>query len=160
MKIDQFLVENPSITLNIIEKLALEAREAAKMAYAPYSKYMVGCSALTNDDSNIISGCNIENASYPLSLCAERSAISNAIMKGYSLFKMMAVHAINDDNCIPCGACRQVLIEFTTDSVSDIWIISVPSTISIPIQDWNIFSLRNDLLPNSFGGKNLLIFNS
>lgn len=165
MNISEFLsyfsTTTTTTTSYAIEDILLlgnEAREAAKMAYAPYSSYKVGSSAFFLDKESrvIVKGCNVENASYPLSICAERSLISNAMIKGYTFFGIMAVTAASDDNCIPCGACRQVLMEhcgFGDDK--DIWIVSVPANVSIPPEEWSIYSLKKDLLPNSFGGKNL-----
>lgn len=162
MNISKFLSSfSPTNTPYSIEDILFlgnEAREASKKAYAPYSFYKVGSAAFCLDKKLrvIVKGCNVENASYPLSICAERSLISNAIIKGYDSMDIIAVTAASDDNCIPCGACRQVLMEhcgFGDDK--DIWIVSVPANVSIPPEEWSIYSLKKDLLPNSFGGKNL-----
>ena len=78
-------------------------------AYAPYSKYAVGA-ALLGTDGEIYTGVNVENASYPLSMCAERSAIFKAVSRGMRTFEAIAV--ASDNGGSPCGACRQVLSEF------------------------------------------------
>ena len=88
-------------------ELLQKAKEASENAYAPYSKFYVGACALY-DTGNFYTGCNVENASYGLSLCAERNAISNAIVAGEKgkLIKV-AIFSKNRTNCMPCGACRQ-----------------------------------------------------
>jgi cytidine deaminase len=85
-----------------------------KRAYAPYSKFRVGAALLTAD-GEIFTGCNVENVSYSLTICAERAAIFSLVsQKGPKDFKISAIAVINDRNiyCSPCGACRQVIIEF------------------------------------------------
>jgi cytidine deaminase len=89
------------------------AREAMSHAYAPYSGYPVGVAALV-DDGRTISGCNVENASYGLTNCAERTAIFKAVSEEGSAVKIRAIAVTNAQNvaCSPCGACRQVIYEF------------------------------------------------
>ena len=91
------------------------AKQASENAYAPYSKFYVGACALY-DTGNYYLGCNVENASYGLTLCAERNAISNAIVSGEKgkLIKV-AIFSKNTTNCMPCGACRQWMAEFKKD---------------------------------------------
>ena len=86
------------------------ARNAAKHSHSPYSKFRVGA-ALLCADGQVITGCNVENASYGLTLCAERNAITTAIAAGIRSFKALAVVA-EGTLPYPCGACRQVLAEF------------------------------------------------
>ncbi len=101
--------------LNKQELLLLDkAKEASRKAYAPYSKYKVGAALLTINDT-IYSGCNVENSSYSLSICAERNAIQKAISNGEKSFKTIAVYADSLKEFLPCGACRQVLSEFSHD---------------------------------------------
>src|SRR4030043_945710 len=90
-------------------KLALEARE---QAYAPYSKYQVGAAAVTKS-GRFFTGCNIESAAYPTSMCAERVAIFKAVSEGEHEFVALAVVTVNGGT--PCGACRQVMAEFGLD---------------------------------------------
>ncbi|HJW30146.1 MAG TPA: cytidine deaminase [Saprospiraceae bacterium] len=92
--------------------LLTSAQEAKEKAYAPYSGYKGGA-ALLAKDGTIISGCNVENASYGLTMCAERTSIFTAVAQGYKPgdFEAIAV-AANRDNFSPCGACRQVINEF------------------------------------------------
>ncbi len=87
------------------------ARKAAKQAYAPYSGFKVG-SAVKCADGSIYSGCNIENSSYSLTICAERTAIFKAVSEGKREFTAIAIYVDSDRNFPPCGACRQVISEF------------------------------------------------
>jgi cytidine deaminase len=88
---------------------AIEVRERA---YAPYSNYPVGA-ALLMEDGRIITGVNVENSSYGLTICAERTAVTKAVSEGYR--KILAVAIATDNAGSPCGACRQVLTEFADD---------------------------------------------
>ncbi len=92
---------------NLLEK----AKEASKNAYAPYSKFLVGACALAKNGKTYV-GCNIENASYGLTICAERNAIANAIAHGEKSLLAVAIYSPNTNNCTPCGACRQTIFEF------------------------------------------------
>ena len=87
---------------------ALAVRE---YAYAPYSGYQVGAAVLTAD-GRVFSGCNIENSSYGLTVCAERVALLKAVSEGFRKFTTLAVVGPGDDYCLPCGACLQVMAEF------------------------------------------------
>lgn len=102
------------------EELLNLAKEACEKAYAPYSKFYVGACALY-DSGNLYTGCNVENASYGLSLCAERNAISTAIAAGEAgkLIKI-AIYSKNQKNCMPCGACRQWMAEFNKNEDMEI----------------------------------------
>lgn len=93
------------------------ALHAMDNAYVPHSKFKVGAALLTKS-GNIYGGCNIENASFPLTCCAERVAIFKAISAGEQQFKAMAVIADTGEVISPCGACRQVMAEFFTDDVN------------------------------------------
>ena len=95
-------------------KLIEAAIAASKLAYAPYSHFYVGA-ALQLSDGTIISGCNVENASYGLTNCAERTAIFSAIAQGRRDFTKMAIFVDTEMFISPCGACRQVLIELARE---------------------------------------------
>lgn len=98
-----------------VKELVLKCQEAKKMAYCPYSQFQVGAAVLTADGA-IITGCNVENASYGLTVCAERTAIQRAVVEGHQKFTAIAVTCDIEDSFVgPCGACRQVLMEFGSD---------------------------------------------
>ena len=94
-----------------LQKLIQAAIETRKQSYSPYSNFAVGAAVLSND-GYIYGGCNIENASYGLTNCAERTAIFNAVSDGKRNISAIAVVADTDRPCSPCGACRQVIGEF------------------------------------------------
>ena len=94
-----------------IQKLMDCAIKARENAYSPYSHSAVGA-ALLCEDGTLFEGCNIENASYGLTNCAERTAIFKAVSEGHIKFKALAVVADTEGPCAPCGACRQVMAEF------------------------------------------------
>jgi cytidine deaminase len=90
------------------------AREARRLAYAPYSKFLVGA-ALLSRDGRIFTGCNVENASYGGTICAERTALVKAVSEGCREFTAIAVVSARRPPVTPCGICRQVLAEFARD---------------------------------------------
>jgi len=101
------------------ERLLKLAREVQNNAYAPYSNFRVGAAVLL-ENGEVFAGCNVENASYGLTNCAERSAIFAAVSKlGAARVKILAVAVVNDHDapCSPCGACRQVIAEFGSEAV-------------------------------------------
>lgn len=93
------------------QKLMDCAIKARENAYSPYSHFAVGA-ALLCEDGTLFEGCNIENASYGLTNCAERTVIFKAVSEGHIKFKALAVVADTEGPCAPCGACRQVMAEF------------------------------------------------
>ena len=90
------------------------AQEASTKAYAPYSGFPVGA-ALECDDGTVITGCNVENAAYGECICAERTAVAKAVSEGHTDFRRIAVYGTGKNYCMPCGACRQVLSEFSPE---------------------------------------------
>jgi len=95
----------------VIKELIKKAREAQQKAYSPYSKFKVGAALLTKS-GKIYQGCNVENASYSLTVCAERVAIFKAVSDGETEFETLVITSSAGDFTPPCGACRQVMSEF------------------------------------------------
>jgi cytidine deaminase len=126
--------------------LLRRARTAAESAYVPYSDFPVGAAVLTSDGS-VFSGCNIENASYGLTVCAERTAIGAAVSAGHREITAVAVSAPRLAGTTPCGACRQVLNEFRPAGGEMIVILDDGQAGSVVTLD--------DLLPRAFGPSNL-----
>lgn len=134
------------------EQLIENAIEARKMAYTPYSNYKVGA-ALLSSDNKIIKGCNIENAAYGPTNCAERTAFFKAVSEGVKEFSAIAiVGGLENETdlfsgyAFPCGVCRQVMREFCD---SEFEIVVARST-----DDYKVYTL-GELLPESFGPDNL-----
>jgi len=124
------------------EPLVKAAREARTMAYAPYSNYQVGAALLTRG-GRIFTGCNVENATYPATICAERVAITKAISEGEREFVAIAVATSTGGT--PCGICRQVMSEFAPD------MLVVVADLGSVVAEY----LLSDLLPDSFGPHHL-----
>lgn len=99
---------------DVIAVLIEVARNARKNAYVPYSKYKVGA-ALLSVNGNVYGGCNVENASYGLAICGERTAMVKAVSEGERNFVAMVV--MTDDGGTPCGACRQFMAEFGLETI-------------------------------------------
>ena len=91
-----------------------KAKEASKASYSPFSRFAVGAAVLAST-GKIYQGCNVENSSFGLTICAERCAIFKAISEGEREVLAVAIYSPNSDSCYPCGACRQVLYEFQGD---------------------------------------------
>ena len=125
------------------DKLIDAARAAQRRAYAPYSNFHVGA-ALESEDGTIYTGCNVENASYGLTICAERAAICAAVTAGARKFRRAVVVSDVDPPAAPCGACRQVLAEFGQELRIDG--VGPAGTVS-----WTIAQL----LPAAFGKEQL-----
>ncbi len=134
------------------KRLVEEALRMRKLAYVPYSHFQVGA-ALLGEDGKIYTGCNIENAAYTPSNCAERTAFFKAVSEGTRIFTAIAVAggmegAEELDYCSPCGVCRQVMREFCVD---DFEIILVKSR-----TEYQVCTLK-ELLPMGFGPENLSV---
>jgi cytidine deaminase len=131
------------LTTDLKQRLINKAIDAQKGAYAPYSHYAVGTAVLT-DSGEIFDGVNIENAVYPLTICAERVAIFKAVSRGHRAFSAIAVVTKNGGS--PCGACRQVMAEFGLDTV-----VLIADSIGTLRQTITVA----DLLPNAFSDADL-----
>ena len=109
----QKIMQTKLISATRRERLLRSARKVMKNAYAPFSKFRVGAAILTSKDKVFV-GCNVENSSYGMTNCAERTAIFSAIAKDGPKLEILAVAVTNDHGvpCSPCGACRQVIYEF------------------------------------------------
>lgn len=106
---------SPKINRSTEDRLVDAALGARLRAYAPYSRFLVGA-ALLADDGTIVEGCNVENASYGLCICAERTAIAAAVAQGHRGVQAIAVATGSTPPSPPCGMCRQFLAEFSTDA--------------------------------------------
>lgn len=93
------------------KELCQKAIDMMEMAYCPYSHFPVGA-ALECSDGSVFTGCNIENAAYGAGICGERTAMSKAISEGHKDFVRIAIAGKSDDFCVPCGICRQFMMEF------------------------------------------------
>jgi len=137
----------------LIEKLIIEAAQARESSYAPYSNFKVGAALLTND-GDIIRGCNIENASYGATNCAERTAIFKALSDNKRQFRAIAIMGGTEEGnstseyAYPCGICRQVMREFCKPD--SFYIIVAKS-----INEYEVY-LLDELLPHSFGPEYLI----
>lgn len=103
------------------EQLIEQAWKARENAYCPYSRFMVGAAVL-GEDGNVYLGCNIENASCGMTVCAERVAIFNMVSKGCRKFRALAVVGSTEGDSAPCLACRQVMTEFAADSEVPVYV--------------------------------------
>jgi len=126
------------------KQLLLEAQRAKEKAYVPYSKFRVGAALLTKS-GKVYTGCNIENASFGGTNCAERTAIFKAVSEGEREFAAIAINTDADTITFPCGICRQVMVEFAED---------LKIILGRPEGGHKIFTME-DILPNSFSPKDL-----
>ena len=126
------------------KELVTLAKEAMEQAYAPYSKFRVGA-ALLAKDGTVFKGCNVENASYGATNCAERTAVFKAVSEGCREFEAIAIVASSGEHIPPCGICRQVLAEFMPDG----------KVILDSDEKGMVTYLVRELLPCSFGGKDI-----
>jgi cytidine deaminase len=99
-----------------LERLIAQAREVRERAWSPYSGFRVGA-ALLSDDGRIFTGCNVENASLGLTICAERAAVAKAVSEGATSFRCVVIVTGEESPSFPCGACRQVLSELGPEQV-------------------------------------------
>jgi cytidine deaminase len=126
-------------------QLLKAAEEAKNKAYVPYSKFRVGAALLTKE-GKVYTGCNIENASFGATNCAERTAIFKAVSEGEKEFAAIAINTDAESLTFPCGICRQVMVEFAHD---------LKLIIGNPEGKYKVFTM-DDILPNSFSPKDLI----
>lgn len=126
------------------KKLISASIDAQKNAYAPYSKFVVGASVLTKS-GKIFCGANIENASFPAGICAERVAVCKAVSEGEKDFVAICITSNNNQFCYPCGICRQFLSEFSSD---------MQVVIAKNVDEYEVTTLEK-LFPNSFNKNSL-----
>lgn len=124
------------------QALLQEAKLASNQAYVPYSNFPVGAAILT-ETGEVFSGCNVENSSYGLTICAERVAVTKAVSAGFKSFRAIAIYAAIEDPISPCGACRQVLSEFGNEI----------DVVMGNIQETYIIAKTKELLPGAFNLK-------
>ncbi len=129
------------------ETLKNKANEMLDVAYVPYSHFPVGAALLTKD-GQVFTGCNIENASYPLSNCAERTAVFKAVSEGEREFEKLVVTGRTEGPISPCGACRQVLVEFCDPDMTVILTNKKGDTFNTTV---------SELLPGAFKEKDMEI---
>jgi len=125
--------------------MRVAAEAAMNNAYCRYSKFRVGAAVLAEDGKTFFAGCNVENASYGLTMCAERNAIFQAVAQGIRKLKAVVIVTPTDQATPPCGACRQVINEFGPDA--EVFVFGSGSV----AQQWKLA----DLLPEAFGPDNL-----
>ena len=125
-------------------RLARLARQASKHSFSPYSRFRVGAALLTRS-GKVYTGCNIENSSYGLTICAERTALFKAVSEGEKQFVAIAVASDQDDFTPPCGACRQVMMDLAGDI--DVILGGKKGAFKVTTMD--------QLFPHPFGAANL-----
>lgn len=133
-----------NIPKSVLEKLRIAAKTASQRAYCPYSHYPVGAAVLT-DLEEVYSGCNVENASFSLTICAERNAIFQAVAHGACRIRAVVVYTPTGTPTAPCGSCRQVINELGSEAV----IYSTCDGVEV------LHSDNKSLLPQAFGPDNL-----
>ena len=123
------------------EQLMNSAKEASKNSYSPFSRFAVGAAVIV-PSGKVYKGCNVENSSFGLTICAERCAIFNAVSSGEREIRAVAIYSPNTDSCYPCGACRQVLYEFQSDDYE----------IDVVTENSNLLEVKklSYFLPNGF----------
>lgn len=129
-----------TLSAHCLDELRQRAIDASKSAYCPYSRFSVGATVLTGG-GEIFSGCNVENASFGLTICAERNAIFQAVGKGQRQLMALVIYTPTPEPTLPCGACRQVILEFGPDA--EVIVVCDGSAV--------LRRRTSDLLPEGFG---------
>ena len=125
------------------KQLMDKAKEASKNSYSPFSHFAVGA-AVYAASGKIYQGCNVENSSFGMTICAERCAIFKAISEGEKEIRAVAIYSPNADSCYPCGACRQVMYEFQGDSKDEEIVVVTENLGELEVKKLSYF------LPNGF----------
>lgn len=131
---------------NKVQELITAAKDGFAKAYAPYSNFHVGAAALT-ENGDIVKGCNVENASYGLTVCAERNCLAQGVIAGEQKFSAIVIYTNQDKLTPPCGACRQVIAEFLAPEALVKAVNHKNNS-----KDWTV----SELLPDAFTPKDLL----
>jgi cytidine deaminase len=134
----------PDIPQTALKDLVAHAKHASKRAYCPYSGFPVGAAVMT-DTGDVFTGCNVENASYGLTICAERNAVFQMAARGKQRIKVVVVYTPTQKPASPCGACRQVINEFGPEA----------RLVSVCDGADRIDTTLDKLLPSAFGPRNL-----
>lgn len=134
----------PALSPSLLRRLEKAARAAARASYSPYSKFPVGAAVLA-ESGRIYSGCNVENAAYPLCNCAEQTALFTGVAAGERHFRAVVVYTPTPTPTLPCGACRQVINEFGPEAI----------VIGICDSQQRTESTLPALLPMAFGPRDL-----
>jgi cytidine deaminase len=134
----------PDISEQLLEDLIARAKAASRQAYCPYSQFPVGAAVLTSN-GDVFMGCNVENASFGLTICAERNAIFQMVLHGQRQIKILVIYTATETPSSPCGACRQVANEFGPQA-QVICVCDGPERIDTTL---------DQLLPNAFGPMSL-----
>jgi cytidine deaminase len=136
----------PILLPTLLTQAEQAARQAATYSYSPYSKFAVGATVVA-EDGTLFSGCNVENSSYGLSICAERNAIFCAVAAGYRRFLAVVVYTPTQHATTPCGACRQVISEFAaTPTMTILCLCDTDHRREMPL---------DAMLPFAFGPENV-----
>lgn len=128
------------------DNLAIQAKAGFDKAYAPYSQFHVGAAAVS-ENGVVVKGCNVENASYGLTVCAERNCLAQGVIAGETRFSAIAIYTNQEKLTPPCGACRQVIVEFMAPDAIVMAVNHVNAC-----KKWTV----NELLPDAFTPKDLL----
>ncbi len=131
---------------NKVAELVEAAKDGFAKAYAPYSNFHVGAAALTVG-GNVVKGCNVENASYGLTVCAERNCLAQGVIAGEQAFSAIVIYTNQEKLTPPCGACRQVIAEFLAPDALVKAVNHINDT-----KEWTV----SELLPDAFTPKDLL----
>lgn len=133
-----------------LDELKAMAVAMLDRAYCPYSHFPVGA-ALECADGTVFTGCNIENAAYPVGICAERTAMSKAISEGHTDFARIVIAGRSDDYCVPCGMCRQFMKEFASNDLPVICLNGKGEALELTLGELLPYGFDHSYLPRENG---------